>query len=61
MAPPGTHVTSEMYAAGDIHYPPSGSARAALVLARRRVLKIAFEKTVFIDHLAKSQESHVEH
>ena len=45
-----------MFAAADVHYPPSGGARAALVLAPDPAFSaIVSEKTVFIDHVAPYQ------
>jgi deoxyribonuclease V len=45
-----------MYAAVDVHYPPAGGARAALVLAPDAAFAtIASEKTVLIDRVAKYQ------
>jgi deoxyribonuclease V len=45
-----------MSAAADVHYPPSGGARAALVLATDPAFSaIISEKTVFIDHVAPYQ------
>ena len=45
-----------MYAAADVHYLPSGGARAALVLAPDPTFSaIVSEKTVFIDHVAPYQ------
>jgi deoxyribonuclease V len=46
----------QMYAAVDVHYPPTGGARAALVLAPGPAFAtIASEKTAFIDHVAPYQ------
>ena len=45
-----------MFAAADVHYPPSGGARAALVLAPDPAFSaIVSEKTLFIDHVAPYQ------
>ena len=45
-----------MFAAADVHYPPSGGARAALVLATDPTFSsIVSEKTVFIEHVAPYQ------
>ena len=45
-----------MFAAADVHYLPSGGARAALVLAPDPTFSaIVSEKTVFIDHVARYQ------
>jgi deoxyribonuclease V len=45
-----------MFAAADVHYPPSGGARAALVLASDATFStIVFEKTVFSEHVAPYQ------
>lgn len=45
-----------MFAAADVHYPPSGGARAALVLASDATYSaIVTEKTVFIEHVAPYQ------
>jgi deoxyribonuclease V len=45
-----------MFAAADVHYPPSGGARAALVLASDAAFSaIVFEKTVLIDQVADYQ------
>jgi deoxyribonuclease V len=45
-----------MYAAVDVHYPPSGGARAALVLAPDAgFTTITSDKTVLIDRAAKYQ------
>ena len=45
-----------MFAAADVHYLPSGGARAALVLAPDPTFSaIVSEKTVFIDHVAPYQ------
>ena len=45
-----------MYAAVDVHYPPSGGARAALVLASDAAFSaITCEKTVLIDQVADYQ------
>jgi deoxyribonuclease V len=45
-----------MFAAADVHYPPSGGARAALVLARDPAFSaIISEKTVLIDQVAPYQ------
>jgi len=45
-----------MYAAVDVHYPPAGGARAALVLASDAAFcTIAAEKTVVIDQVAPYQ------
>jgi deoxyribonuclease V len=45
-----------MFAAVDVHYPPSGGARAALVLAPDSAFSaIVCEKTVFIDQVADYQ------
>lgn len=42
-----------MFAAADVHYPPSGGARAALVMAAdARFSAIVSEKTVFVDDVA---------
>jgi deoxyribonuclease V len=46
----------KMFAAVDVHYPPSGGARAALVLASDPAFSaIVSEKTVLIDHVAPYQ------
>src|SRR5215472_5520496 len=45
-----------MFAAADVHYPPSGGARAALVLAPDPAFSgVVSEKTVFIDQVADYQ------
>lgn len=45
-----------MFAAVDVHYPPSGGARAALVLAPDPAFSaIACEKTAFTEHVAPYQ------
>ncbi len=45
-----------MYAAVDVHYPPAGGACSALVLAPDAAFAaIAYEKTVFTDHVAPYQ------
>lgn len=45
-----------MFAAVDVHYPPTGGASAALVLARDPTFKtIVAEKTTFIDHVLPYQ------
>jgi hypothetical protein len=45
-----------MFAAVDVHYPPSGGARAALVLAPDAAFStIVSEKTVLVEHVAPSQ------
>jgi deoxyribonuclease V len=45
-----------MFAATDVHYPPSGGARAALVLASDATFSaIVSEKTVFIEQVASYQ------
>jgi deoxyribonuclease V len=45
-----------MYAAVDVHYPPTGGARAALALASDAAFRtIVAEKTVFIDQVAPYQ------
>jgi deoxyribonuclease V len=42
-----------VFAAADVHYPPSGGARAALVLASDVTFStIVSEKTVFVEHVA---------
>jgi deoxyribonuclease V len=45
-----------MFAAADVHYPPSGGARAALVLASDATFStIVGERTVFTEHVAPYQ------
>jgi deoxyribonuclease V len=45
-----------VFAAVDVHYPPTGGARAALVLASDATFStIAIEKTVLIEHVAPYQ------
>ena len=45
-----------MFAAVDVHYPPSGGAQAALVLAADATFStIVSEKTVFLEHAAPYQ------
>lgn len=45
-----------MFAAVDVHYPPAGGARAALVLASDATFSaIVSEKTTFIEHVAPYQ------
>jgi deoxyribonuclease V len=45
-----------MFAAADVHYPPFGGARAALVLASDATFStIVAEKTAFIEHVAPYQ------
>jgi deoxyribonuclease V len=45
-----------MFAAADVHYPPSGGARAALVLASDAgFATIVSEKTVFVEEVAPYQ------
>jgi len=45
-----------VFAAVDVHYPPSGGARAALVLASDATYStIVSEKTAFIEHVAPYQ------
>jgi deoxyribonuclease V len=45
-----------VFAAVDVHYPPTGGARAALVLASdARFSTIVREKTTFIEHVAPYQ------
>jgi len=45
-----------MFAAADVHYPPSGGARAALVLASDATFStIVAEKTAFIEHVTPYQ------
>ena len=45
-----------MFAAADVHYPPCGGARAALVLASDATFStIVAEKTAFIEHVAPYQ------
>ena len=46
-------VTAERFAAADVHYPSSGGARAALVLASdAKFSTIVAENTVFVEHVA---------
>jgi deoxyribonuclease V len=48
--------SQQMFAAVDVHYPPTGGARAALVLAPDAAFTtIVSEKTVFIEHVTEYQ------
>jgi len=45
-----------MFAAADVHYPPSGGARAALVAAADAAFSsMTYEKTVFVEEVAAYQ------
>ena len=45
-----------MFAAADVHYPPSGGARAALVAAGDAAFSsITYDKTVFVEEAAAYQ------
>jgi deoxyribonuclease V len=47
---------AELFAAADVHYPPSGGARAALVLASDAAFStIVSENTVLVGHVAPYQ------